>query len=196
MASDAELIAECLAGSEAGWHEVHRRYHRLVRSIASSYGLRGPDVDDIEQLTFMILQSSLARLRPGSRLAPWLSTVARRHTWRLLERRRRESLHDDVGDMAGPQLGNDVDTGVLRAAEDEALRAALVQLPARYRLLLEALYLRGDEPSYAEIAAEFGMPIGSIGPTRARCLQKLREILESADRPTDDQRLSPISKEQ
>lgn len=195
MASDAELIAQCRAGSEAGWHEVHRRYHRLVRSIASSYGLRGPDVDDIEQLTFMILQSSLERLRPDSRLAPWLSTVARRHTWRVLERRRREAVQDDLEAAATrTRVTADVDAGVLRAAEDAALRAALVQLPAKYRLLLEVLYLRGEEPSYAEVSAELGIPIGSIGPTRARCLQKLREILEATDQ-TDDRRLSPTTKE-
>ena len=127
---------------------------------------------------------SLGRLRADTRLAPWLSTVARRHTWRVLERRRRERLatrgdddvaaglaHDDVGDHAAS------------SADAEWLRSGLQRLSPRCRALLEALYLRG-EIAYVDIAEELGMPIGSIGPTRARCLAKLRDLLD-ADRDPD-----------
>lgn len=180
VASDEMLIAACRRGDQLAWQEVFTRYHRLVRSIASSYGAREHDADEIVQITFSVLFDSIHTIRPDSTLAPWLSTIARRHTWRLLERRRRaepadihdEALaHDDVRDHAE------------RSAVDDVLRAALLQLPAKCRTLLEALYLRGDEPGYAEISRELDMPIGSIGPTRGRCLEHLRKIVESMSEP-------------
>lgn len=179
MASDQELIAACREGHQQAWDEVHRRYHRLVRSIAVAYGLQPSDAEEIVQITFGILHRSIDRLRPDSRLAPWLSTVARRHTWRLVEVRRREApvpvdterlVHDDVR----------VDAD--RLADDEWLRQALRQLPSRCRALIEALFLRDEEPSYAQISEELGIPIGSIGPTRARCLERLRALLTPEER--------------
>jgi RNA polymerase sigma factor (sigma-70 family) len=177
MTTDEQLIEACREGSEEAWAEVHRRFHRLIRSIALSYGATPHDSEEIVQISFSILHAGIDRLAPGSRLAPWLSTVARRHTWRLLEARKRERAsevdddavsHDDVRDHAD------------RSAEDEVLRAALRKLPPKCRTLLEALYLRGDEPAYSLISVELGIPVGSIGPTRSRCLDKLRLLLTAA----------------
>ena len=176
MASDETLIAACRAGEQDAWQEVFDRYHRLVRSIAISYGAREHDAEEIVQISFSVLFDSIHRIRPDSTLAPWLSTIARRHTWRLLERRRRAepaAIHDEA------LTHDDVREHETRSADDELLRLALQQLPPRCRTLIELLYLRGDEPSYAEISAELGLPVGSIGPTRGRCLERLRAIMAS-----------------
>lgn len=171
--SDDDLVVACRAGDPAAWAEVVRRYQALVRSIPRAYGLRGDDIAEVTQLTFSILVQSLDRLRPGTTLAPWLSTVARRHTWRLLEARRREAATE----LTETSLTHDaVRVHGERHADAEWLQAAMRELPPRCRSLLEALYLRG-EAAYTEISAELGIPIGSIGPTRSRCLEKLRAAL-------------------
>lgn len=176
VATDEMLIAACRQGDQQAWQEVFTRYHRLVRSIASSYGAREHDAEEIVQISFSVLFDNIHTIRPDSTLAPWLSTIARRHTWRLLERRRRAEpadIHDEA------LAHDDVREHAERAAADDVLRAALLQMPAKCRTLLEALYLRGDEPGYAEISRELDIPIGSIGPTRGRCLERLRAIIET-----------------
>jgi len=178
---DDELLAGCRAGDDAVWAELVRRYERLVRAIPRAYGLGTADVDEIAQITFSILVQSLDRLRPDSRLAPWLSTVARRHTWRLLEARRREPVMDIDDRMTGGDDNVAVSAG--QSADMAWVRHGLRLLPSRCRALLEALYLTG-ELSYADIASDLGIPIGSIGPTRARCLERLRTILLHSTKET------------
>lgn len=175
--SDEELIAACRRHEDDAWAEVFERYHRLVRSIARSYGATEHDAEEIVQVSFSVLFDSIERIRPDSHLAAWLSTIARRHTWRLLEKRRRTDVRD-IPDEAITR--SDVDDHAERSGDDELVRAALRSLSPRQRALMEALYLRADEPSYAEISAELGIPVGSIGPTRARCLERLRAFVEDA----------------
>jgi RNA polymerase sigma factor (sigma-70 family) len=91
----------------------------------------------------------------------------------MLERRRREVVSAEAGSLVSHR---NVDEAADRDADRDWLQAALMQLPSRCRRLLEALYLRG-ECSYAEVAEELGIPVGSIGPTRARCLERLRALL-------------------
>ncbi len=176
MPSDQALIAACRAGDQDAWRAVYDQYHRLVASIARSYGATEHDADEIVQISFSILHDSIDRIADDSRLAAWLSTIARRHTWRLLESRRR-STPTDFADSA---IAHDsVREHADRSADGDLLRAALRVMPSRCRALLEALYLRPDEPGYADIAAELGIPIGSIGPTRGRCLAHLRTIVDA-----------------
>lgn len=176
MSSDQVLIAACRTGDQDAWRTVYDQYHRLVAAIARSYGATDHDADEIVQISFSILHDSIHRIADDSRLAAWLSTIARRHTWRLLEARRRSTPTELAeGAIAHDPVREHSD----RSADEELLRAALRLMPSRCRVLLEALYLRPDEPAYLEIAAELDMPIGSIGPTRSRCLGRLREIVES-----------------
>jgi RNA polymerase sigma factor (sigma-70 family) len=175
---DDALLEACRRGDRAAWSELFGRYHRLVRAIAGSYGLRGDDADEVVQLVFTIVFNQLDRFRPGTRMPAWLSSVTRRHVWRMLESRRRELVVAD----AGAQLSHrDVDETVDRDASRDWLLAGLARLPAGCRRLLEALYLRGPR-SYAEVAEELDIPVGSIGPTRSRCLERLRRLLV-ADAP-------------
>jgi RNA polymerase sigma factor (sigma-70 family) len=139
------------------------------------------DAADIAQITFTILIESFDTLSEDSRLGSWLATVARRHTWRLLERNRRETAS---GDLEGADL---VERAVLLGKSDadsiehweltELLDTSLSKIGEPCRELLLALYFQPELSSYAEVGARLGIPIGSIGPTRGRCLKRLRQVL-------------------
>lgn len=149
------------------------KYGRLVFSIPRSYGLSREDAADVSQLTFAILIQSLDSLTEESNLKAWLATVARRHTWRAMEKGRREGpgREDDLADTPW-LLGNEKPSE--RWEQVDWLDQGLSNISEPCQKLLTALYLDEDEPSYAEISAKLDIPVGSIGPTRARCLQRLR----------------------
>jgi len=170
--SDEELLAACRRGDVSAWSLVLARYERLVFSVALRYGLSRDDAADIAQATFTALLQGLDDLREQDRLASWLATVARRQTWRLLERTRRERLETLNGD--GPEADDEI-AGWERA---EWLHRGLDGLGEPCRELLATLYLDPAQPSYADVAARLRRPVGSIGPTRARCLARLRTILD------------------
>ncbi len=176
--SDRELILACRKGEAWAWRAALDRYERLVYSIPLSYGLSRDDAADIAQLTFTILLQSLDRLREDSRLGPWLATVARRHTWKMLERNRRESTSGKEDLSGSPTLPEQQEEDFAARWETaEWLNQGLSLISEPCRRLLMALYFSPDRPSYAEVAERLGMPIGSIGPTRARCLKSLKEVL-------------------
>ncbi len=181
VSSDQDLILRCRQGSAGAWHQMLNKYERLVYSIPLRYGLSRDDAADVAQITFTILIQSLDNLAEDSRLGPWLVTVARRHTWRLLERNRRESAseHLEVADVAESAvlLGKSDADSIEHWELSQWLDMALSKLGDRCRKLLLALYFQPERSSYAEVAADLNMPIGSIGPSRARCLKSLRQTL-------------------
>lgn len=130
------------------------------------------------QTVFAALATNLSRLRDPRAIAAWLARSARRESWRVRkERARAAGLAPDP-----PALAADADAELLRVEEHHALRAALDELGGRCRELIRELYFRSPAPGYEEIAARLGVPIGSIGPTRRRCLEKLAELIESRGR--------------
>jgi len=175
---DRDLIQACRAGEAQAWERLLDRYERLVFSIPLNYGLTTDDAADIAQITFTILIQSLDTLREDTRLAPWLATVARRHTWRLLARARREAVdpQEDAGEREPPDDGDSADA-VERWETIQWIDHGLNLIDERCRRLLLALYFDPDSPSYDEVASRFNMPLGSIGPTRARCLERLKRHL-------------------
>ncbi len=179
--SDRDLIRRCREGSSGAWHQLLNKYERLVYSIPLRYGLSRDDAADVAQLTFTILIESLDTLSEDSRLGAWLATVARRHTWRLLERNRRELASEGLdgtylADRAVLLGRNDADS-IEHWELIELLDTGLSKIGEPCRELLLALYFQPELSSYAEVAARLDMPIGSIGPTRARCLKRLRQVL-------------------
>lgn len=181
--TDWELIEGCRAGDRRAWSSLLDRYERLVYSIPLNYGLTVDDAADIAQLTFTIYLQQMDGLARDSNLAAWLATVARRHTWRLLQRRQRERLGSSA-DLTEEMYDLSDERGERVLARWEAvqwLEQGLARLDERCRRLLLALYFAPEQPSYAEVAAELDMAVGSVGPTRARCLQRLQAILESLD---------------
>lgn len=178
---DWDLIQACRQGDEKAWQQIVKKYKRLVFSIPLNYGLGQNDASDITQLTFMMLIQSLDTLRKEGHLGGWLATVARRNTWHVIKRHRRENL---VSETPGDEI---IVIDENREAEKERwelinwLQDGLSQLDEGCRELLAALYLDRVQPTYAEVAARFGLAVGSIGPMRARCLQRLKEIMRQRE---------------
>lgn len=168
------LLDRIRAGDERAWVVVVDRYSRLVWSVARSCGLDADDAADVAQLSFAELVRQVDRLRDGDRIAPWLATVARRHAWRRLDQRRRDLALGtlDPADPADPES---------RIDDIVWIDAALHELDDRCRSLIQLLFLSGEEPGYAAVGRRLDMPIGSIGPTRARCLEHLGRILRRLD---------------
>jgi RNA polymerase sigma factor (sigma-70 family) len=180
--SDRDLIVACRRGDSRAWRSLLDKYERLVFSIPLNYGLSREDAADITQLTFTVLIQSLDTLREDSRLGPWLATVARRHTWRLLERGRREGTVREKDLTESATLLGEGDESIERWELVEWLNEGLSLISESCQRLLQALYFDPQQPSYAEVAKRLNMPVGSIGPTRARCLQNLKRALSEGRR--------------
>ena len=187
LPSNADLLRRCQKGDGDAWQLLVRRYGRLVHSVPLRYGLGRAEAEDIAQEVFMALARHLSRIEEPDRLGGWLMTTARRISWRLIQQRRQEQP-DAKADIAENETldGNLVGaTPMPTYAElvagwdrQEALGAGMERLGERCRELLGLIFLDAHEPSYDEISARLGMPKGSIGPTRNRCLAQLRDILE------------------
>ncbi len=177
--TDAQLIEACLAGDSAAWSSLVERYQRLVYSVALRQGLSAEDADDVFQAVFVILLGKLDTCRDRERLASWLTTITRREAWRVLRERAAHSGTDgdDQAVLASPAAAAPPEATLQELEEQDLIRQAMERLGSRCRRLLHRLFYSQDHPSYADIARELGMPEGSIGPTRARCLEQLRGIL-------------------
>lgn len=177
--SDAELIGACRQDEAAAWDELVARYERLVYTIPLRYGLSRAEADDVFQTVWITLLEKLDTLRDPERVASWLVTTTKRATWDL--RRGAEHVRMYTTDPAElPEVldGPTPEDEVARFQQAERTRQAAARLDERCRRLLYYLYQDSDNPSYADIAEKLGLTPGSIGPTRARCLEKLRALLE------------------
>jgi RNA polymerase sigma factor (sigma-70 family) len=168
----ATLLRRCRQGDDAAWAELVSRYERLVFSVCRREGLSVEDAADVTQTAFEALLTSVSRLRDDERVAAWLVSVARRHAWRTRDWRRQQEF------TAGPDVVVDIvedPTGQIDSAI--WLYNGLQRLGEPCRSILTALYFEQPAPSYAQVAARLRRPLGSVGPTRARCLTRLREVL-------------------
>lgn len=174
---EQELVAACLAGDQRAWESLVDRYGRLVYSVPRRYGLSAEACDDVFQSVFLIVFRELATLRDGRRLAKWLITIAHHETGRWAARAARAT----GGPL--PEIPGVVpDDVVERLERQQMVREALAELGGRCEELLIALFSGPERPDYAAVAARLKMPIGSLGPTRARCLEKLLRIVEERGR--------------
>lgn len=170
---DAALVDACLRGETRSWDTLVQRYRRLVYSIPIEYGFRPEDADDVFQNVFAIVLEKLSGLRDRRRLSAWLITTTHRECWRL---RRKTGVVLDPD--RSPALQESPAPDRAEAWElRQTVRAALSHLSSRCRELLRALFLDPGEPSYAKVSERLGLPVGSIGPTRARCFEKLEVVL-------------------
>lgn len=177
--SDQTLLQACRAGDQQAWSQLLSQYERLVYSIPRNYGLSQDDAADIAQLTFTALLESLDNIQDAERLGSWLATVARRHSWRMIERGKREQSEAvaPIPETAA-LLGRTDDNPIERWELSEWLNRGLSLLNERCRELLIALYFEQGKPQYSDIAERLDIPVGSVGPTRARCLERMRQLLE------------------
>jgi len=171
----SRLVRASAGGSEAAWNELVRRYSPLVMAVTRTYQLTADDAKDVSQTIWLRLVENLANLREPDALPGWLATATQRECLRHLRQGWRVMPVDPHTDGALQLCETaDPDTGMLRAELHQALRDGLAELPARDQALLK---LRVADPpkSYEEIGQLLGMPIGSIGPTLRRSLDRLRE---------------------
>lgn len=183
--SDEELVLACRRGDERAWEALILRFQRLVYSIPRRAGLDEDLAAEVFQGVFATLVEHLDRIGQPARVGAWLVTTARRETWRV-SRRERGAWSWPAGEADGEHEAEQVPDGeplpeetLLRLEEQHRMRTAVAALDDRCRRLITLLFYRAEPPPYAAIAAQLGVPEGSIGPTRARCLQKLRRLLES-----------------
>ncbi|MEI2732392.1 MAG: sigma-70 family RNA polymerase sigma factor [Dermatophilaceae bacterium] len=172
-----ELVSRASAGDQGAWDEIVGRFSALLWSVARSYRLEPNVAGDVVQGTWLRLVESLDRINEPEALPGWLLTTCRREAIRVVRARGREVLSYD-GDEADdePDDAPPPDTALLTDERDAALWAAFRRLGERCQRLLRVL-MAPECPPYAVVAVELGMPVGSIGPTRMRCLTRLRGLL-------------------
>lgn len=180
----AGTVRRAAAGDQSAWDELVGSFTRLLWSVATSHRLGPADSAEVVQTTWLRLVENLDRITQPEAVGGWLATTARRESLRLLKLRGREVLVDDEAqiDREAPVAAPTPEAQVLDRDRDRTVRLAFEQLPERCRVLLHLVVVVA--PPYAEVAAALDMPIGSIGPTRARCLDRLRRLL-AAEEGTD-----------
>ena len=173
--SVSALVARVCDGDQEAWNELIERYAPLVWSICLRHQLSRPDIDDVGQSVWLLLVENIRRLRDAAALPGWLATTTRRECLRVLRTTRR---HEHADLPPEEQMPVDPDAAtieqlVIAAERDAAVRAAFAELPQPCHELLSMLI--GDPPQpYAKVSEALGIPIGSIGPSRGRCLDRLR----------------------
>lgn len=183
--TDKELLIACRQGDERSWNVLIDRYQRLMYAIPRRAGLNEDQAAEVFQEVFVTLFEKMHEINEPDRLHAWLVTTARRKTWRLLTKERAlQTATNDESPGAEELLSTLADTAplpdetLIRLEEQQRIRTALAALDPRCQKLLTMLYYRPVPATYSEIAAAFGTSEGSIGPTRARCLKKLLQLLE------------------
>jgi RNA polymerase sigma factor (sigma-70 family) len=170
----AELVTRARDGDRQAWDTLVDRYAPLIWAICGRYRLDRADAEDVGQSVWLRLHEQLEKIRDRAALAGWLATTAQRECIRVLRTRPPQPAGyvPDAGDVPDDQSGT-AEQELLAAERDAALREALARLPAYCQRLIALLCADPPVP-YAEISARLGIAVGSIGPCRGRCLEKLR----------------------
>lgn len=174
----AELVANAAAGDDRAWRQLVHRFKRLVFSIPRSYRLSDEACEDVFQTVFTTLVRELPRISDPLALPKWLITTTHRVCWRVSRSDRAAQAAEHQFPVYETLASSDIERWEARAAVDQGLSA----LGGRCEKLLRLLYLSPTPPPYELVAEQTGMPVGSIGPTRARCLGKLAELVNPPDR--------------
>jgi RNA polymerase sigma factor (sigma-70 family) len=169
-----ELVGGARRGDQAAWNALVRRYSRLVVAVIRAYRLGDKDAEDVSQIVWLRLIEHLDRIREPRAVPKWIMTTARHEAQRVVGTLGWIVPMDPLAAASHCQPNQaEVDADLLRAEQHQALRDGLAELPAAPRQML--LLLAADPPlSYRQISHQLGIPVGSIGPLRARYLQRLR----------------------
>jgi RNA polymerase sigma factor (sigma-70 family) len=177
----SSLVKRASDGDQAAWDALVDRYTNLLWSVARGYRLERADAADVIQVAWLRLVEHLPRLRDPERVGAWLATTVRRECLQVIATRKRRGgpVEDEIltslPDDAAP-----VDARLLADERDRALWQAFAGMPDRCQRLLRIL-MADPPPSYQDVAETLTMPVGSIGPTRARCLERLRTLLDDVN---------------
>jgi RNA polymerase sigma factor (sigma-70 family) len=186
--NDQSLIEKCLAGEEAAWETLIAKYERLIFSTCRRYGLQQTEAEDIFSRVCLALLQHLDKLNDRGRLASWLITITSRECWQL---RKVSALtvatgrgKDDNRTQGIEEVEDETllpEEVLLQLEQQQQVREGFNQLQERCRRLLWFLFYDPTQPSYNQIASSLAMPVASIGPSRARCLEKLRIKLKNLE---------------
>jgi RNA polymerase sigma factor (sigma-70 family) len=176
-----DLVVRAAAGDSAAWSDLVARFGGMIWSIARSVGLNESDAADVSQTTWLRFSEHLDRLHDSSRAGAWLATTARREAIRVSRLGTRQLLVDPWNWLDQPTENEaDLDSALLARERDILIQHAVGLLSERCRRLLMAA-VADTSMSYEELSASLGMPIGSIGPTRGRCLKHLGRLVEELE---------------
>lgn len=189
---DAALVSRCRRGEAAAWEALVHRYQRLVFAIVRRAGLDEHTAADVFQTVFSRLIAHLPRIADPQRLQAWIVTTAKRealltlrHGRRTLSMTRADGAVDEDPEYDIADDSPLPEEALAELEQFDQVRHALDRLEARCRELLLMLFRdTGDKLPYEEVAQQLGMSVGSIGPTRSRCLAKLRQLLDPAPEST------------
>jgi len=175
----AGLVRRAAEGDRGAWEGLHDQFARLIWSITSEFRLGESDAADVAQTTWLRLLEHIHRIEYPDRVGSWLAATARNECLRSLAAHKRVVLsHDDAELGEAFAQEPEVDARLLADERAQVVRDALSRLPRRWQRLLEMLMADPPVP-YAEISDQLDLPIGSIGPTRGRCLARLRVLLQA-----------------
>ena len=177
-ASVAALVAAASRDDQRAWQELVSRFNGMIAAVGRRHGLSPADVSELQQTTWLRLVENLQRIRQPERIGGWLATTARRESLLLLRRAARYTAGADQMLANMPSLDvPDPDAGPLAEEREAAVRAAWTKLKPRCREML-SLLTKDDAMPYKDLARLLNIPVGSIGPTRGRCLEHLRRLVE------------------
>jgi len=169
------LIAHANRGDQSAWNAIVDRYAALVWSVCRGFRLSDGDAADVSQTVWLRTVEKLATIRVPAALPGWLVTTTRNECLRIVSSSRRSAgpLDDVLLNRSEDPNGVEIDDELLAAERRAVVREAFAQLPEHCQRLL-ALLVSSEHKAYAEISRQLQIPVGSIGPTRSRCLDKLR----------------------
>lgn len=176
---DAFLVAACLDGDEQAWATLLERYQRLMYTIPLRFGYSKAIADEIYQEACLVMLEKLHTLQNRTQLRTWLVTVTRRA---CIQRWRNRKLEEEELSHLEPAKQAHIEEQLSRIEEQFLMQTALAQLSPRCQQLLQALFLHDPPMSYEKVTELLGISHGSIGPTRSRCLDKLRREVERLQR--------------
>jgi RNA polymerase sigma factor (sigma-70 family) len=175
----ADLVDGALAGDPAAWRALVDRYTPLLWQVIRRYRLDSADAADVMQDTWLRLLENLPKLREPRAVGGWLRTTAQRESQHLRQRARRTEPVAELDDLCPPSTEPIPGEAIERSDQNWRVRAAVGRLPSADQRFLTVL-MSSPEPTYREVASTLDRPIGSIGPTRARCLSRLQRELAGA----------------
>ena len=169
------LVMRARDGDECAWAALVERYAPLIWSLCRRYRLDAADSADVGQNVWLLLVNQLGKIRDPAALAGWLATTTRRECGRVQNRAqvRRAARYEPDADNITDGQAETIEQGLLAAERHAAFREAFTHLSPRDQQLI-ALLIEDPPVPYAEISTRLGIPVGSIGPNRRRCLDKLR----------------------
>ena len=174
----ASLVLKAREGDPSAWSELVARFGTMIAAIGRRYRLTPPDVAELQQTTWLRLVENVNRIEQPERVGGWLATTARRESLQLL--RKAAKYHGATDQMLANTPDRHLpepDAGPIAEERDAVLRAAWDRLGPRCQQLLSVL-VTDEAPSYKDVSRLLQMPLGSIGPTRQRCLKHLRGLIE------------------